>query len=345
MVVQDVQASDAEDLRWLRTSWLKGIRERTSTYSVVTATLLLFFGLLGVFELFEDDLALFEQILSGATTLVCVSVVAVVALSGVGLPSFVGLCLVIGHALVSIYYLGFSDERQNAIAALQELPIMAMYFSWFYPAKRVRLGMLAILLGVGTAAMLGPFTGDRALFGPVNLIGAALFAWLCLEAGVFIRHRVRLEAYSDELTGALNRRGFMAKAQMELRRAVRHGRPLSIALLDLDDFKSVNDGGGHAAGDDILRSATAQWMSLSRSTDLVGRLGGDEFAMLLPETDAEQARAMMIRIRKFARHPWSWGVAQLQDDDTVESLIARADQAMYDDKRGWQSRPGEAAAS
>lgn len=334
MIVQDIQAADAQDLRWLRFSWLKSVRERTSTYSVVTASLLLYFALIGLFELFEDDLTVFERILPAGTALVCLTVVVLVTVFGVELSPLVGLGMLAAQALISVYYLGFSDEQQNAVAALQELPIMAMYFAGFYRAGTARIGMLVILAGVGIAAWAGPFTGKGGLFGPINLLAAAVFGWLCLEAGVFIRHRVRLESHSDELTGVLNRRGLMAKIQMELRRATRHGRPLSLAVLDLDGFKSVNDESGHAAGDDILRSVTAQWMSLSRSTDVVGRLGGDEFALLMPETDAEQARSMMIRIRGFASHPWSWGVAQLRDDDTVDSLLARADRAMYEDKRG-----------
>lgn len=334
MVVQDVRAADAEELRWLRFSWLRAVRERTSTYSVVTATLLLFFGILGVFEVFEDDITVFERVLSYATMGVCFVVFVLVAAFGVELAPSVGIAMLVAHAMVSAYYLGFSDERQNAIAALQEMPIMAMFFSWFYPAKKARIGLLIILVGVGTAVALGPFTGEGGLFGPVNLLGAALFAWLCLEAGIFMRHRVRLESHSDELTGALNRRGFIAKAQMEMRRAVRHRRPLSVAVLDLDKFKSINDGAGHAAGDDILKSLTSQWMSLSRSTDIVGRLGGDEFALLMPETSYDEARALMLRLREYAGHPWSWGVAQAGPEDTVESVLARADQAMYDDKRG-----------
>ena len=131
----------------------------------------------------------------------------------------------------------------------------------------------------------------------------------------------------------LNRRGFEAKITAEIRRAVRHDRPLSVAVLDLDKFKDVNDEAGHAAGDYVLRAVSSHWMSLSRSTDLVGRLGGDEFAMLMPETDADEARALMIRLREFTPHPWSWGVAQVRPDDTAASVIARADAAMYDDKR------------
>lgn len=334
MVVQDIRASDAEDLRWLRFAWLRSIRERTSTFSVVTATLLLYFGVLGIFELFEDDRTVLEQLVSGATVLVCMATFAAVAFLGVELPHWAGLAMVAAHALISAYYLGFSDERQNAIAALQELPIIAMYFSWFYGARIARVGVLAIVVVFGIATAFGRFSGPGGLLGAVNIVGAALFTWMCLEAGIFMRHRIRLESHSDGLTGALNRRGLEAKITAEIRRAVRHDRPLSIAVLDLDKFKDVNDGAGHAAGDYVLRAVSAHWMSLSRSTDIVGRLGGDEFAMVMPETDVEQARALMLRLREHTPHPWSWGVAQVRPDDTAASVIARADDAMYEDKRG-----------
>lgn len=333
MVVQGIRAADAEDLRWLRAGWLKYVRERTSTYSVVTASLLLLFGVLDVLEVFEDDITPFERILAGGTAIFCLAVFALVAVFGVELPHWGGAVLVVAHAVVSVYYLGFSDERQNAIAILQELPIMAMYFSWFYGAQIARVGELIILFALGAAAWRGPFTGEDSLLGPMNLLGAALFSWLCLEAGLFVRHRIRLESHTDALTGTLNRRGFVAKAELEMRRAVRHDRPLSIVVLDLDEFKSVNDSAGHAAGDYVLKSLTAQWMSLSRSTDLVGRLGGDEFAMLLPETDAEEAESVMRRLRAYASHPWSWGVTQFLANDTLDSALRRADRAMYDNKR------------
>lgn len=333
MVVQGIRAADAEELRWLRVGWLRYVRERTSTYSVVTASLLMLFGVLGVFELFEDDITLLERMLAGTAVVVCLGAFTLVALFGIELPHWAGAVLVVAHAAVAVYYLGFSDERQNAIAALQQLPLMAMFFSWFYGARVARAAELIIVIVTVAAALGGPFAGPGGLLGPTNLIGAALFMWLCLEAGLFVRHRIRLESHSDALTGALNRRGFFATAEQEMRRAARHDRPLTIVVLDLDKFKTVNDGAGHAAGDYVLRSVTAQWMSLSRATDVVGRLGGDEFAMLLPETDVDEARIVMSRLREYASHPWSWGVAQVLPDDTVESALNRADRAMYEDKR------------
>lgn len=338
MVVQNIRAADAEELRWLGTGWLKRLRERTSTYSVVTAALTLLFAALGLFELFEHDITSFEVVLSLAILVASLTVTVMVVFFGIELAQWAGLLLVVLHAAVNVYYLGFSDERQNAVAALQELPLMAMYFAWFYGARIARTGELVILALAGAAAFYGPFAGvtpdgTRPLFGPVNLLGAALFTWMCLEAGLFVRHRIRLESHTDDLTGALNRRGFVVKAGMEFRRAERYDRPLTLALLDLDKFKEVNDEAGHAAGDDVLKSVSAQWMSLSRPTDLVGRLGGDEFAMLMPETDGEAARAMMRRMRAHARHPWSWGIAQVVPGESVESALDRADQQMYENKR------------
>ncbi|WDH79101.1 GGDEF domain-containing protein [Microbacterium esteraromaticum] len=329
---------EADEMRWLRSDMMRGMLRRTSTYSIVTAALMLLYSALGLAELFEDDISLFEVVLSWAIFAGGLLFALLVAVGGKELPRWVGLGLVVAHTSVSVYYLGFSDERQNAIAALQEAPIMAMYFSWFYGARLARPGWLIILGLLGAAMLAGPFAGPDAdqapaLLGPVNIISAGLFTWLCLEAGLFVRHRVRLESNTDELTGVLNRRGFLGRARGELRRAHRYRRPVSIALIDLDKFKEINDGAGHAAGDDLLKTLTAQWISLSRSSDTVGRLGGDEFALLLPETDEQDARVVLRRMRGLASHPWSWGVVQALPSESVDDVLARADAQMYDRKR------------
>lgn len=286
----------------------------------------------GCLELFETDITPFEVGLSIGTLFVCLGI-GFLVLFEVELPYWLGFGLIVVHALVSVYYLGFSDERQNAIAALQELPILAMYFSWFFGARVARIGELVILAAVSTALMLGPFSGPHGLLGPANLIGAVLFSWLCLEAGLFVRNRLQRESHTDVLTGVLNRRGFTSQVRKELRRATKAGCAVSIALLDLDEFKSVNDDSGHAAGDDVLRALTSQWKSMSRPDDIIGRLGGDEFAMLLPGTEAKDAMVVMNRLREPASHPWSWGVTQMISGETVESALQRADSSMYEHKR------------
>jgi diguanylate cyclase (GGDEF)-like protein len=105
-------------------------------------------------------------------------------------------------------------------------------------------------------------------------------------------------ARTDYLTGAANTRRFYDLAQMEIQRFRRYKRPLSVAYLDLDNFKTVNDTLGHNTGDQVLQMASSALQREVRSTDTVARLGGDEFALLLPETGAGEARVILNRVRQ-----------------------------------------------
>lgn len=333
MVVQRIEVEDSAGLSWLGSAWLTRLRARTTTYSIVTATIVLFMGVLFVFELFEDDITVFEYWLSAALLAASLLVAVQVFWMGLRFPAWVGILVILAHALVSVYYIGFSDERQNTIASLQQLPIMAMYCAWFYGARFARVTVAIIVGAVCLAILLGPFGQPGGMLGPINVLGLALFAWLCLEMGLFVRHRMMLQINTDPLTGALNRRGFFEQAAREIRRAQRSTHPLAIAVLDLDHFKSLNDGEGHAAGDDVLKSLVAQWISLSRPHDVLGRMGGDEFVMLLPETTATDATRLLQRMRDLAIHPWSWGVAEFVSGETIDDAVRRADEAMYEQKR------------
>ncbi|WP_313354886.1 GGDEF domain-containing protein [Microbacterium sp.] len=340
MVQQGIREADAAELGWLNASWLRRVRARTSTFSIVTAIMCAFFSFLMLIELFEDDLAVFEILLAVVVMVVGAGVAAAVLLSGRRLARSGGLILVFLHAAVSVYYIGFSDERQNAVASIQELPVMAMYLAWFNGARIGRWVEAAILLSVSAAMVLGPFGGvavpgsaASGLFGPANIFGLVVMSWICLEIGFFVRHRVRVEAQTDPLTGALNRRGLVAEMSTVLRRASRIRRPVSIAVIDLDDFKAVNDGRGHDAGDAVLTSLVAQWTSLARVGDRIARLGGDEFVMLLPDTSYAGAVAMIERMHQLTLHPWSWGVVQLKTDEPLEDALRRADVEMYRHKR------------
>src|SRR5205823_7996192 len=128
--------------------------------------------------------------------------------------------------------------------------------------------------------------------------GIALFAMLVLTAGLVARvrsgmHRERRLARTDPLTGAANGRTFYETAATEARRAQRSGRPLTLAYLDLDNFKQLNDHLGHAAGDEALVEVVKSLQPALRVADLLARLGGDEFALLLPDTAAEGALALL----------------------------------------------------
>lgn len=148
-------------------------------------------------------------------------------------------------------------------------------------------------------------------------------------------------ARHDELTGLLNRRNVMDSLEEEQRRAARTERPLSVALLDLDFFKRVNDTLGHQAGDTALREFAETVQKLVRGTDRIGRYGGEEFLLVLVDTDAKEAGRSIDRLRAaLAVHDWSViapgyvqrfsaGIAQQRDDESAESLLQRADEALY----------------
>jgi len=140
-------------------------------------------------------------------------------------------------------------------------------------------------------------------------------------------------ATHDELTELPNRREFDRLLKRELDRSRRYGSTFSVAILDLDEFKELNDSLGHQAGDTVLRQAAELIKKTCRGADIPSRLGGDEFALLLPATNQFQAAALCERLRRqvegIADISLSWGVAEYPTHgDTVAALTRVADAAM-----------------
>ncbi len=175
--------------------------------------------------------------------------------------------------------------------------------------------------------------------------------------GVDITQRKRLEdelrrlATTDALTGVATRGHFLDSAELEIERSHRYQRPLSVMMLDIDHFKSINDSHGHAAGDKAIQKVVGVLTQLLRGEDLVGRLGGEEFGVLLPETDGARAVIVAERIREqiAALHivngehrislTVSIGVTEYQRFDTgIDALLLRADLALYSAKHGGRNR-------
>jgi diguanylate cyclase (GGDEF)-like protein/PAS domain S-box-containing protein len=150
-------------------------------------------------------------------------------------------------------------------------------------------------------------------------------------------------ARTDSLTGLANRRAFSEAAEMERARAARYGRPVTLAYVDLDNFKHVNDTLGHSVGDELLAAVARVLRENLRFTDTAGRLGGDEFAILLPETNANAAesalqklRQILLRTMKARKWPvtFSIGAATFLDNATsVEEMVRFADELMYTVKK------------
>ena len=172
-------------------------------------------------------------------------------------------------------------------------------------------------------------------FGVVALLGAAQRGWL---------RRERALSRTDGLTGVLNGRGFYEAAAVELARSKRYRHPLTVAYVDLDDFKVVNDRHGHTRGDAVLVAVAHAMRRACRSTDLVARLGGDEFVVLFPETGREAAETALVKLRSRVQeaasedgHPLTASVGAVSFTEPpaeVEVLVHEADKAMYAAKAG-----------
>jgi len=163
------------------------------------------------------------------------------------------------------------------------------------------------------------------------------------------RHRlleqVRQLAIADELTGLLNRRGFIMLAEHQRSLAQRKGTSLSLVFVDIDRFKLINDQFGHEAGDQTLRELAGLLLRTFRRSDVVARLGGDEFVVLMADRDSDGLRIVLDRVRKNIaafnleyRFAWSLAISlgvveyDAAHPSTLEALMASADQAMYREK-------------
>ena len=161
------------------------------------------------------------------------------------------------------------------------------------------------------------------------------------------RQRLADEAARDSLTGLLNHRAFQERLAEEVQRAYRHNRPLAVALIDVDEFKTVNDTFGHQQGDQLLTQLARSFREQARTEDITARLGGDEFALLLPDTSKEQAAVICQRLREaFAQVDTqpvppvtlSVGITDLADGLTADGMIRFADGALYWSKEHGRNR-------
>ena len=154
----------------------------------------------------------------------------------------------------------------------------------------------------------------------------------------------------DQLTGALNRRGLEEMFEKEKARADRHDAPFCVSLLDIDNFKKLNDSFGHNVGDEALIHLAKVCRDTLRPQDTVARYGGEEFIILLPETGLEDATVALTRLqreltRRFFMHnnekvliTFSAGVTEMLADDNQTTVIKRADEAMYKAKKSGKNR-------
>jgi diguanylate cyclase len=250
----------------------------------------------------------------------------------------------IGYAFLSILFLifGFGALRMTSRQAT---------IAW----TLTTLGLVPIFLLTNTPIgmpVATPIERLAALLCYVLMVGQCAFVGLygsSLRKKLYNRsfelkaayRRIEELAELDELTGTFNRRCIMRMLDDEIARAHRVNTPCSIALIDLDWFKRINDNYGHPTGDEVLRTFAITVFANIRTIDRFGRYGGEEFLLMLPDTSGDSAACILDRLRAIiADLDWSAfspgmqvtisaGVATLKPDETADALLARADGALY----------------
>ena len=281
-----------------------------------------------------------------------------------------GRATMMGQALLEAQPSGRSKWGALAFSLAQLLLIAAVdYFSGyevqiavvylipiFYAATRVNraagwsLAVLSSVAGVGTDLLAGERYSSWMVLAIVLALRTALFL-VFVEVIAALRHaldREKESARTDPLTGVSNRRHFIELTTASLRFARRYRRPMTIAYLDLDNFKQVNDRLGHQRGDEVLREVARTTRNRLRATDVVGRLGGDEFAVCLPETGADAAAPVLEKLREDCNAALpedcrdvtvSMGMVTFAyPPATVDELLERTDTMLYAAKREGKNR-------
>ncbi|HEY5051032.1 MAG TPA: EAL domain-containing protein [Acidothermaceae bacterium] len=242
------------------------------------------------------------------------------------------LLLLAGDALiVAAVYESGGGVTSVACTTLFVFVTVDVFFFFAWPWALVHLA-ITIAACVGSLAAVGALGDGQAIITPGVLIAVSLVVGRLVRAAD--------DAEIDPLTGLLNRRGIDRVLAEALGRAASTGTVISLALLDIDHFKLVNDSGGHISGDRLLRSIANSWRALSREHEVLGRYGGDEFALVLQDSALGDASTPTERLRTAVPGGMtcSAGIAAWEPGDTLPMLLARADAALYDSKRAGRNR-------
>lgn len=223
-----------------------------------------------------------------------------------------------------------------------------------YGILKTTIGMtlISILLSVGITFGVNFFLSGGGSLGDGLVIAVLAPAVIAPVMSIWMlrllseldqaEQKLQILSHTDELTQTYNRRYFMQFGEQEFKRAQRYGEAFSIALLDLDNFKEINDSRGHLVGDDVLRRFCYLLKQEIRQTDIFARYGGDEFVFLFPQTNRQQAQTWAERLyEKYAFAPLafegttvhiSFSIGMATFDSTIndlDDLLKKADDALY----------------
>jgi diguanylate cyclase (GGDEF)-like protein len=259
----------------------------------------------------------------------------------------------IGYAFLSVVFLifGFGALRMTAWQATIAWTLTVLGLAPIFLLTNTPIGMpVATPVERLAATLCYVLTIGQCAF--VGLYGSSMRKMLYNRSFELKQAYRRIEelAELDELTGAYNRRCIMRMLDEEISRAGRNGSPCSIALIDLDWFKRINDAFGHPTGDEVLRTFAITMFANIRSVDHFGRYGGEEFLLVLPDMGTDNAIRALDRLRTIiAELDWSAfspdmkvtisaGVTTLQREERPDTFLARADSALYAAKARGRNR-------
>jgi diguanylate cyclase (GGDEF)-like protein len=205
---------------------------------------------------------------------------------------------------------------------------IGIYAGQFFEQRAARFQAAVLVVASGVALWLSGLPGMITAWALVA--GSSVLA---TEALARLNSRLREQLVTDPLTGLLNRSGFVAEAERMRSVADRAQLPISIALIDLDQFKQVNDQQGHAAGDELLIELGRDWLAELRGSEVLARFGGDEFALALVGTGRAGAEEALRRLRRASAADWSVGVVEWAPGESLDRAMARADEELYRAKR------------
>jgi diguanylate cyclase (GGDEF)-like protein len=232
------------------------------------------------------------------------------------------ILLAIAELSLGIHFVG----RGGPAATTASFYVWVIVYVFYFLPMRAAVVYLACS-AVAYAAVLATLHDHGAPGQWLVITGTAAVGGLVVGVQA---ERLRQLAGTDSLTGLANRRSWEATLERELARAFRQHLPVSVAVIDLDEFKQLNDRKGHVAGDVLLKELSAAWGDAIRDEDVLARPGGDEFGIVLPNCRQDQAREILDRLR--AHTPgvtFSAGLASWDGSEHAGSLMERADIALY----------------
>ncbi|MDD2852732.1 MAG: diguanylate cyclase [Desulfuromonadaceae bacterium] len=242
--------------------------------------------------------------------------------------------------------IGYCDYRTGAhisMMLLYSIPLLAS--AWFCGRKEgISVAIIAAVCWyIVNITFMGPGETE-VVFSWNALTRLGIFCMIAYAISLQAQlrralERERLRADTDRLTGLLNKEAFRERVEEEMIRSRRYNHPLTLAFVDLDNFKQVNDTGGHDRGDKLLKLVSLTIVNTIRETDVAGRIGGDEFTVCFPETDEEQARnaiAKLVKALDIMTSQSGWQVTAsigvvtcLEICETYDALLGTADKLMY----------------